>query len=182
MRASVTGAPRGGDLLARLKSGDPEAIAEAYRRHANAVLRVARRLTRSAAEAEDVLQDVFLGLPEAMQSYEERGSFESWLKRVAARTALMKARSAIRRGEIALEEIPGDSPRQTQPPDAVDRVALERALDRLPDSLRVVFILREVEGFTHEEIAALLGIRRGTSEVRLFRAIRRLRKLLEDSP
>ena len=62
---------------------------------------------------------------------------------------------------------------------AIDRTALEGALRAIPDKLRVVFVLREIEGYTHAEIAELLGIRRGTSEVRLHRAMRALRRQLE---
>jgi RNA polymerase sigma-70 factor (ECF subfamily) len=167
-----TASPRS---IARAAAGDPEALGALFRAHGDMVFRLAYRLTGSADDAEDVLQDVFVGLSEALRSYRERGSFAAWLRRVTASTALMRIRRSRRREEHTLD-------RGTHDPeeDTIIRLALERALAALPDTARVVFVLKVVEGFSHAEIAALLGIRRGTSEVRLFRAIRHLQSLLRD--
>jgi RNA polymerase sigma-70 factor (ECF subfamily) len=165
-------------LLDRTAAGDADALAELYRRHGAAVHAVAYRLTASAADADDVLQDVFVGLPEALRRFDGRGSFEGWLRRVAARTALMRMRRATRRGEVEL-----DSDTSTAPAAAMDtgaRVDIERALAALAPGLRAVFVLREVEGYSHAEIAEIMGLRAGTSEVRLHRARLRLRELLGD--
>lgn len=88
-------------LVARVRAGDLAALGTAYERHAQMVMAVAYRLTGSRADAEDVLHDVFLGLPEALQRYEERGSFTSWLKRVAVRAALMRGRRS--RGDTRID-------------------------------------------------------------------------------
>lgn len=149
-----------------------------YRTHANALMALAFRLTGSSADAEDVLHDVFLGLPEAMRHYEERGSMASWLKRLTVRVALTRMRGESRRREDSLDLLPepardGDASRLG------DREALASALAALPDTLRAVFVLREVEGCSHSEIAALLDISAGASAVRLSRAIRQLRLALE---
>jgi RNA polymerase sigma-70 factor (ECF subfamily) len=177
---AITDEPEG--LTRRARDGDAGALAELYARHADAVMALAYRLTGSAADAEDVLHDVFLGLPEALRRYDERGSFAPWLRRVAARTALTRVRSAGRRREVPLEAA-ADHP-SADTADTADgegvlrRVRLERVLDRIAPALRAVFVLRQVEGYTHAEIAALLGITPGASEVRLHRAVRRLRELL----
>ena len=144
---------------------------------------VAYHLTRSAEDAEDVLHDVFVGLPEALRRYAERGALESWLKRVTARVALSRLRAARRRREVAIDvavdAAPGAAPLGTPADRGVDDLAaLRRALDRLPESLRTVFVLREVEGYTHAEIAAMLSISPRASEVRMHRAVRALRAQL----
>lgn len=169
MPPSVTHPPPTAPLVERAADGAAEAIAELYAMHGHAIYRLAYRLTGSAADAEDVLQDVFVGLPEALRSYEGRGSLEGWIRRVAARMALMRLRRQGRRREVPLHPLP-ESAGGTDPSMIVERMAIERALGELPDTLRAVFVLREVEGYSHAEIAGLLGIRPGTSEVRLHRA------------
>ena len=170
----------GTELVARARAGAADAVAELYARYAAPITALAYRLTGSRQDAEDVLHDVFLGLPEALRRYDERGSLDAWIKRVAARVALTRLRTAGRRREVSL------APDALAEPGAFasrldDRAALEHAITRLPHSLRVVFVLKDVEGYSHAEIAGLLGISTGASEVRLSRAIRRLRQLLEGS-
>jgi RNA polymerase sigma factor (sigma-70 family) len=164
-------------LLRSVAGGDPRGLAQLYSRHGDTVYRIAFRLTESAADANDVLQDVFVALPEALNRFDARGSFEGWLKRVAVRTALMKMRTRRRRRELSFRGLVGTLSHRA-PPDPVDRLELERAIAELPDQLRAVFVLKEIEGFAHDEIADLLDIKRGTSEVRLYRARRLLRERL----
>ena len=121
------------------------------------------------------MHDVFVGLPEALGRYEERGSFVAWLKRVTARVALMRLRSGKRRREVTLD----DAAAQTEPGMASERDGLEAAVNTLPDHLRAVLVLKEIEGYAHAEIAELLGISEGASRVRLTRALKRLRNELE---
>jgi RNA polymerase sigma-70 factor (ECF subfamily) len=141
------------------------------------VHRIATRLTLSADEADDVVQEVFVGLPEALRRYSEQNTFEPWLRVLTVRVALMRMRAARTRaavsdaaGRATLVELNADP--------HSDRLSLATALARLDEDYRVVFVLKVVEGYSHDEIAAQLGIRRGTSEVRLYRAIRQLRTLL----
>ncbi len=161
-------------LAARLRRDDADALDELYRRHAAGLLRLAAVLVDE--DAEDVVQDVFVGLAMALRTYEERGAFVAWIRGVTVRTALARRRRDLRRRETALDPDVG----RTLDVDPSDRAALQDALRRLPDEQRAVFVLKLVEGYSHAEIAALLDIRPGTSEVRLFRAIRRLRSLLGD--
>src|SRR5687768_3076380 len=89
-------------LVDAARTGSTEALAELYRRHADVVYRVAYSLLPETADAEDVLQDVFVGLPEALSRFDRSRPLEPWLKRVAARTALSRNRSARRREERAV--------------------------------------------------------------------------------
>lgn len=160
-------------LLEQVRAGSTTALGELYARYREAVYHLAYRITASPQDAEDVLQDIFLGLPRALGAYQEEGRFGSWLKRVAARTALMKVRSHGRRREDSMDEIatlPTPKPEQI-----IDRILLRKVLQEMPESLRVVFMLKEVEGYSHAEIGELLGISNGASAARLLRAWKFLR-------
>ena len=165
-----TGIPA--SLIAETRAGSPGALSALYLEHGAALFRLAYRLVGGREDAEDVVHDVFVGLPEALRRYEERGSFGGWLKRVTARVALMKLRSGKRRREVALDNAAG----QAEPPATSERDGLQAAVDTLPDHLRSVLVLKEIEGYGHAEIAELLGISEGASRVRLSRALKRLRR------
>ena len=162
-------------VVARVASGDRAALGALYDRYASVLLGVAFRLLMSKPDAEDVVHDVFVGLPEALRKYEERGAFVSWLKRVTARVAL----SRLRRDEVrgaAIDAGVGAPPRDHEV--AID---LEAAVAALAPSLRAVLVLKDVEGYSHVEIAEMIGITVGASKVRLHRALRALRETLERS-
>jgi RNA polymerase sigma-70 factor (ECF subfamily) len=163
------------DWLPALRAGDPDALARVYRAHAPALYAVAYRLTGRTQDAEDVVHDVFVGLPEALRRYDERGNFAGWLHRVTTRRALMHQRRIRDRREDGEE---GMRVAVATGPSFGEQTDLERALTTLTPHLRHAFVLRVVEGYSHREIAALLGISVAASEVRLHRAIRRLRDLL----
>ncbi len=173
--ASLTGVPQT-DLVAAVRRGEAGALAALYQSHGGAVYRLAYRLTGTREDAEDVVHDVFVGLPEVLRRYEERGALESWLKRVTARVALMRLRQSERRREVNLDAVAGHRTLESQG----EHSGLQEAVDALPDSLRSVLVLKEIEGYSHAEVAALLGISEGASRVRLLRAIRGLRRLLEE--
>ena len=167
------------ELLRGIRAGDPEATRMLYERSAAALLRTAYQLLGDRDEAEDVLQEVFIGLPEALRRYEDRQAFEPWLRRVTVRVSLMRMRRERRRHRLLESRLSAPTPvRQTDR--VADGLVLSRAIAALPETLRVVFVLREIEGYSHQEIAGLLGIRRGTSEVRFFRANRHLREILKE--
>lgn len=171
--------PSDQDLIVRVRASDGEAVALLYRRYGTPLLRLAMRLTGSLQDAEEVVQDVFVGLPLALRRYEENGRFGAWLRRVTARVAITRLERTSRRREVELREAESLAVEPVHEGIA-DRMAIEAAVAALPDALRAVFVLRFIEKFTHEEIAETLGIRRGTSEVRLHRAIRLLRQHLGD--
>lgn len=164
---SVNDRAQGFDLLTTVAEGDPDALAELYDRYADLVFRLAYWTTKSDADAADVTQDVFIGLPEALPSLRAtdwRG-FEAWLKTIAVRTGLQVNRNKKRRSEVALAATflyarRGD----TNSP--VDRIAISKALAQLTEKQRTVFTLKEIEGFSHKEIAKILGISVAASEVR----------------
>ena len=168
------------DLRSRLRRGDADALREVYERYADDVYRVALRVTSSSADAYDVAHDVFVGLPEAVERYDPDRPFGAWVRGVAVRTALMRMRTARRRREVSVAPLRAMGARSDENP-TIDRLTLERAIDRLPADLRAVFVLREIEGMSYLEIAEVLGIKQNAAAVRLHRARRRLRDLLRDS-
>jgi RNA polymerase sigma-70 factor (ECF subfamily) len=163
-------------LVDGVRHGEHDALAELYRRYADSVRNSAQRYTRCFAAAEDVCQEVFLRLPLAVHRYQERGYFKGWLRTLAARHALSWLRWSQSRVEFDLTEA---APVVHQDIDqVVARLALESAVAELPDTLRAVLVLKEIEGCSHREIAMQLGIDCGASKVRLFRARELLRKRL----
>jgi RNA polymerase sigma-70 factor (ECF subfamily) len=152
-----------------------DALSALYREHAGELLALAARLTGSRADAEDVVQDLFVGLPRALARYEEQGRLLAWLKRLTVRVALIRLRSGRRRRETELEEV-----ESFWVSDTTEDASLRDAMDQLDADDRTIIVLKVFEGYSHGEIAELLGIRRGTSEVRLHRALERLRQQLTE--
>src|SRR5206468_3306502 len=141
---------RDADLIARARAGNADALAGLYHRYAGEPLTLAARLTGSRADAEDLLHDLFVGLPEALRRYEDRGAFAGWIRRVAVRMALMRMRTVRRRAEVTIDaaaEVAGPTVERDAPAVA----AIERAIAELSPALRAVFLLREVEGYSHQE-------------------------------
>jgi len=156
--------------------GRSDAIADLYGRYGRTLFRLAYRLTGTKEDAEDVVHDVFAGLPESLERYEERGRVDAWLRRVTARVALMRLRSGRRRPTIRLENVDVRSEASNEP-----HIDLQAAVDALPSHLRSVLVLREIEGYSHAEIAGMLGISAVTSRVRLLRAMAKLRRNLGET-
>jgi RNA polymerase sigma factor (sigma-70 family) len=180
MPDAVAAPPRADDLVARLRGGAPEALEELYRRSARALLAAAYRLVGSVADAEDVVHDVFVGLPRALHGYRDDGRFDAWLRRVTVRAALMRLRSGRRRRE---EPDASDERAARGGPEAdLSRREVAAALDALPDGTREVVVLKLVEGYSHAEIAELLNISAGASRVRLTRGVALLRRQLGEMP
>ncbi|WP_423924507.1 RNA polymerase sigma factor [Candidatus Palauibacter sp.] len=166
-------ANREGRLARRAAAGDREALRSLYEEYSDMVFAVAYRLTDSSADARDVLQDVFVYLPRALKSFDQRSSLGTWLRVVATRQALQLIRARQRRREIPIgDDVP------TRPPHALDTIALERALATLSDKLRAVIILKEIEGYSHKEISNFLEITPTASAARLCRARASLRATL----
>jgi RNA polymerase sigma-70 factor (ECF subfamily) len=161
------------ELIAATRDGNAGALGELYDRHASELLAIAFRLLQSGDEAEDVVHDVFVGLPELLRRYQERGAFAAWLKKITARVALARIRETSQRLKVSLDNLT-DQPR-VPPRDIEGVVSLEQAVLGLTPALRAVLVLKEIEGFSHSEVARLLDISVGASEVRLHRAIQALR-------
>jgi RNA polymerase sigma-70 factor (ECF subfamily) len=174
-RAADTPAPSDAAIVARAATGDRDALGALYDRHAATLLAVAFRLLMSTPDAEDVVHDVFVGLPEALRRYEERGTLVSWLKRITVRVAL----SRIRRQESQSSHLV-DASTRAPTRDYDTAIALDAAVAQLPPSMRAVLVLKEIEGYSHAEIAEMVGISVAASKVRLHRALHVLRIMLED--
>jgi len=159
-------------LAQQARAGSTGALGDLYRLYGTALFRVAYRLTGSREDAEDVLHDVFVGLPEALQGYKEQGRLDAWLRRITARVALMKLRKGRRQAALQLEP-------DAEPAPERDVEELQAAVNALPVSLRSVVVLKEIEGYSHAETAEMLGITVVTSRVRLMRAMSRLRRTLQ---
>ena len=169
--------PRQAQLVQRVISGDPAALGDIYDLYGEPIYLIARRLMACPDDAEDVVQDVFLGLPRILSTFQNRGSLEGWLKKVALRAALMRLREQRRRTNF-LRRYETFLPRHSESP--IDgKLSLDDALTVLPESLRVVLVLK-LEGFTHEEIGKLLGVSQSASKMRYSRACRRIRGLFDD--
>lgn len=160
-------------------AGDRAALEELYRRHAPRVFAIARRIAGDEVLARDCSQETWLRVVRALPSFRGDASFSTWLHRIAANTSIEVARRHGRRGDrelpLADSREPSAEPRD---PDLLLEQRLEEALDRLPDGMRAVLVMHDVEGFTHAEIGHALGIAVGTSKSQLCRARAKLRSLL----
>jgi RNA polymerase sigma-70 factor, ECF subfamily len=166
------------DCIRRAQQGDAAAIRDLYRRYAPRVHAVVRRLAGDDALAEDWAQDAWVRAFRALPAFRGDARFSTWLHRIAVNSALHGRRWRDRRvsREDPLEP-ERDGAGRTDP--VVLRISLQRALDELPEGMRQVVVLHDVEGYTHEEIGELLGIAAGTSKSQLFKARARLRGLLQ---
>lgn len=172
------------DLVARCRRGDMTAFEELYRRHSGRLYNVVYRMTGSAADAEDVLQDVFLQAYRRLDSFRGEAALGTWLYRLAVNTCLDHVRShqgRQRKHTDFIEDVEGLEPVASpswRPDRVLDRMDLEWAISQLPPSYRSAFVLHDVEGHEHHEVADMLGIAEGTSKSLLHKARIRLRAYL----
>ena len=168
------------DLVRRAQSGDEEAFGALYRSHVGRVHALCLRLAGDAQAATELTQDVFVRAWEALPSFRGESALGSWLHRLAMNVFLGSRRAAGRREKrvFAVAE-PQLVERPTEPSPAGTGLDLERAIAGLPEGARMVFVLHDVEGYQHGEIARMVGIAEGTSKAQLFRARRLLREVLD---
>ena len=165
-------------------NGDMEAFEQLYQRHNRRVYSLCLRMTQNAAEAEDLAQEAFVQLFRKISSFRGDSAFTTWLHRLTVNQVLMHFRKKSVKLEKTTEE--GETPvqivRGTENPNSmpvIDRIALDNALEQLPAGYRTVFLLHDVEGHEHEEIAKILGVAVGTSKSQLHKARMKLRKILK---
>ena len=168
-------AVKGGDAVLAA-AGDAHAFARLYREHAGRIHSLARRMAGDD-DADELTQDVFVRAWEKLRTFRGESAFGTWLHRLAVNLILARRGAAARRrsrdaGDEALEWTPA---RPATPELAMD---FEAALQRLPDGARQIFVLFDVEGYRHEEIAEMLGLSVGTSKSQLHRARMILREHL----
>jgi RNA polymerase sigma-70 factor, ECF subfamily len=175
------------ELALRCRAGDAGAFEELYRQHAGRLYNLAFRMAGSAQEAEDLLQDVFLQAHRKLASFRGESSLATWLYRLAMNQCLDHLRTRqVRMGRVT-ESIDGEQAaepvaRTPAVPAAISRMDLERAIARLPEGCRATFLLHDVEGFEHQEIAQILGIAVGTSKSQVHKARTKLREMLRSTP
>ena len=172
------------ELAQKSAAGDTAAFEEIYHRHFRRVYALCLRMMGNPTEAEDMTQDVFLQLFNKIGMFRGDSAFTTWLHRMTVNQVLMHFRKRSTRSEKTTEE--GETPVQivqgTANPDkmpVVDRIALERALQQLPTGYRTVFVLHDIEGYEHYEVADMLGIAEGTSKSQLHKARLKLRQLIK---
>jgi RNA polymerase sigma-70 factor, ECF subfamily len=171
--------------------GDGEAFERLYRLHSRRVFSLCLRMVGNQAEAEDLAQEAFLQLFRKIQTFRGESAFSTWLHRLTVNVVLMRLRKKTAT-ETSLDEMSenqeegGGPPKEVGVPDlklagSVDRVNLERAVGQLPPGYRTVFVLHDIQGYEHNEIAALMGCSIGNSKSQLHKARTRLRELLRET-
>ena len=168
-------------LAAMCRTGDLGAFEELYRRHSGRLYGVAYRMLGHADDADDMLQEIFLLAFRKIGSYQGDSSLGTWLYRLGVNACLDRLRSKARRNEQQTDALDADWPAASSARGIgiVHRLDLERAIQTLPEGCRAAFLLHDVEGFEHKEIAALLGIAEGTSKSQVHKARSRLRRALQ---
>ena len=173
-------------LVQRAQEGDEQAFATLFQMHQKRVYSVCLLMTKDVAEAEDLTQEAFLQVFRAIGSFRGDSAFSTWLYRVAVNTVLMKLRRRKSPPAISLDQpvSPDSNVRRDYGKNdpalsgAIDRIALRRAIQELPEGCRTVFALHEVQGYQHHEIAQLLDCSIGNSKSQLHKAKLKMRDLL----
>ena len=181
-------------LIAGLKAGEPLAFETLLRRHGPRLLRLARRFLPDEEDARDALQDAMVAVYRSIRNFESSSMLSTWLHRILVNTALMKLRAKRRRPEeLDIEQylprfqedghqiepsVPWESAEQMLERKETQAL-VQAAIDQLPDTYRIVLLLRDIEEMTTEETAAALGITQNAVKIRLHRARQALRTLLD---
>ena len=169
------------ELIGRVLAGDPSAERALYDAHVDRVFRLAYRMAGDMDRAQDYTQETFIKAFSRLRDFRGEAALSTWLGSIAISVTLNGLRKVRRQNEreVTLEDAPpiGRGSREAEP-DLKER--LNQAIDSLPDGYRAVFVMHDVEGYTHEEIAGSLGVHPGTSKAQLFRARARLREALAD--
>lgn len=171
------------DLTELAAAGDRLAFEEIYRRHVNRVYGLSFRLTADPVAAQTLTQDTFIKAWSSIGGYAGRGNLGGWLGRIAVNLHRDQLRSMIRRDRLHEEAAAGQDLQRSTPDKVVPLLTamdLERAIAALPHGARTVFVLHEVEGYPHKEIAGLLGVATGTVKAQLHRARSLLRNILTE--
>jgi RNA polymerase sigma-70 factor (ECF subfamily) len=176
------------ELVKRAQRGDSEAFAALFHAHKARVYSICLRMTNNAAQAEDLTQDAFLQVFRKLSTFKGNSALSTWLYRIAVNTVLMHFRKK------ALKQISLDEPsshdakmvrreygsRDGRLSGSVDRITLTRAIKDLPAGYRTIFLLHEVEGYEHQEIAKILDCSVGNSKSQLHKAKLRIREFLAE--
>jgi RNA polymerase sigma-70 factor (ECF subfamily) len=186
-----TGKATDTDIVMRAQAGDHEAFSDLYSRHKIRVFAICLRIVRDFAMAEDLTQEVFLQVHRKLASFRGESAFTTWLHRLAVNTVLMHLRKRVL-SVVSLEQIMtngteehigrGLGARDLLQAGAVDRLTIDRAVDTLAPGYRSIFVLHDVQGFDHGEIASMLNCSCGNTKSQLHKARRVLRGALGAQP
>jgi RNA polymerase sigma-70 factor (ECF subfamily) len=185
---SNAGALSEADAIRLAQQGDAEAFARLYGLHSRRVYNLCLRMVSNRIEAEDLTQDAFVQLFRKIHTFRGESCFSTWLHRLTVNIVLMRIRKK-KHPEISLDETAEAGDENSKPllkiggPDlrlsgVIDCIDLERVIDQLPHGYKEMFVLHDVEGYEHNEIAQILGCSVGNSKSQLHKARRRLRELL----
>jgi RNA polymerase sigma-70 factor (ECF subfamily) len=179
----LTGDETDYELSQKSASGNIAAFEVLYERYHRRTYSLCLRMTNSQTEAEDLTQEVFIQLFRKIGSFRGASAFSTWLHRLTVNQVLMHFRKRSVKSEKTSED--GEMPDQivsgTENPSKmpiVDRIALNNAIALLPNGYRSVFVLHDIEGYEHEEVARIMGISVGTSKSQLHKARLKLRGLI----
>jgi RNA polymerase sigma-70 factor (ECF subfamily) len=179
------------DAVQLAQQGNAAAFEQLYRRYSRRVYALCLRIVKNDTEAEDLTQEAFLRLFRKIHTFRGEASFSTWLHRLATNVALMRLRRK-RYTEVSMDANSEPDEDESGPhvelggPDlrlsgVIDHVNLSRAVEQLPEGYREMFILHDVEGYEHHEIAKILGCSSGNSKSQLYKARLRLRELLQEA-
>ena len=176
------------DAIERAKLGDAQAFQALYDKHKRRVYSLCLRMTANTAEAEDLTQEAFLQLYRKIATFRGESAFSTWLHRLSVNVVLMHLRKKSL-PVVSLEETTQGGDDDTPKKDfgaedlalagSIDRLQLQRAVDDLPPGYRTIFVLHDVEGYEHNEIATIVGCSIGNSKSQLHKARMKLRDLLK---
>jgi RNA polymerase sigma-70 factor (ECF subfamily) len=171
-----------GSAVARAASGDRRAFEHVYRTHLNHVYSLCVRMTSDRTRAEELTQDVFVRAWEKLPTFRGESAFSTWLHRLTVNVVLNERRVDVRERS---RTVSSDDDEESAPPASstsqpmhAEKMDIERAIAKLPKGARKVFVLHDVEGFTHEEIGSMLGVTAGGCKAQLHRARLLLREAL----
>lgn len=165
----------------RAQAGEVEAFGELYREHVGRIFALCRRLCRDESEAEEMTQEAFVRAFENLSSFRGDSAFSSWLHRLTVNVVLQHWRrhQRYRQRVLAFDDFEELDPAEPMASDLGAAFDLERAIGALPLGARTVFVLHDVEGYQHGEIAEMTGLAAGTSKAQLHRARQLLRKAMD---
>jgi RNA polymerase sigma-70 factor (ECF subfamily) len=167
------------DLVHRAQAGDVAAFEELYRANVGRIHALCLRMVGDRGRAEELTQDVFVRAWEKLGSFRGRSAFSSWLHRLAVNVVTSRWRSRQRReSRFVSTDAPDDFEGRSRRRDVGVAVDLDKAIEALPQQARMVFVLFDIEGYKHREIARITGLSEGTSKAHLHRARRLLREAL----
>jgi RNA polymerase sigma-70 factor (ECF subfamily) len=179
--------PNEAELIERAKLGDAQAFQALYDKHRRRVYSLCLRMTANTAEAEDLTQEAFLQLYRKIGTFRGESAFSTWLHRLSVNVVLMQLRKKSL-PVVSLEETTQgeeDTPKKDFGAEdlalagSIDRLQLQKAVDDLPPGYRMIFVLHDVEGYEHNEIATIVGCSIGNSKSQLHKARMKLRDLLK---